>query len=140
VPRPTHARRGAAAVEFALTLPLYLVLIGAVFEYGWYLNQLTSVVHSAREGVRYAVTIDQDDNPETEAVNQTTAVLEGLGIDCSGGASCSITGTTSTAGSVDTLTVNVSVEYDPIAAGLIPSPPTLQTSFTMALEDQSDES
>lgn len=140
MPRHTHARRGAAAVEFALTLPIYLVMIGAVFEYGWYLNQLTSVVHSAREGVRYAVTIDQDDNPETEAINQTTAVLEGLGIDCSGGSSCTITATTSGAGSVDTLTISVLVDYTPIAAGLIPAPSTLQTNYTMALEDQSDES
>ena len=44
--------RGAAAVEFALVLPLLLLLLGGIIDFGFALNTQISLTHAAREGVR----------------------------------------------------------------------------------------
>jgi hypothetical protein len=52
----TKANRGATAVEFALVLPLLLLILFSIIEYGWYLTNtmvLTNAVSSAaRAGVQ----------------------------------------------------------------------------------------
>jgi Flp pilus assembly protein TadG len=47
--------RGAALVEFALVLPLLVVLIFGIMESGWLFAQLTETRNAAREGARLAV-------------------------------------------------------------------------------------
>lgn len=55
-PRPQVRRRGAgqALVEFALILPLFLLLIFAIIDFGYYMFVSISVSHAARAGVRLA--------------------------------------------------------------------------------------
>lgn len=48
-------QRGASMVEFALVLPLLLVLVFGVMEAGWLFAQLTETRNAAREGARLAV-------------------------------------------------------------------------------------
>ena len=50
-----HKReRGQALVEFALVLPVLLVLLCGIIDFGWlYYNQIT-LNNAAREGARYA--------------------------------------------------------------------------------------
>ena len=63
---PTSDDRGAAAVEFALVLPLLLLLLGGIIDFGFALNTQISLTHAAREGVRhYAI---------HESVNEAEAV------------------------------------------------------------------
>ena len=45
--------RGATAVEFALVLPLLFIVLFAIIDFGWVLNQQLSVTAAAREGSRY---------------------------------------------------------------------------------------
>jgi len=48
-------RRGQAMVEFALVLPILLLLLCGIIDFGWlYYNQIT-LNNAAREGARYAV-------------------------------------------------------------------------------------
>ena len=49
-------RRGGALVETALVLPLMLLFLLGIMEYGRYFFILQLVTNSAREGCRYAVT------------------------------------------------------------------------------------
>lgn len=58
---PPMARRravardgGAAAVEFALVLVLFLTLVFGIIQYGYYFLQANSAEHAAREGARLA--------------------------------------------------------------------------------------
>ena len=47
-------RRGVELVEFALVLPIMLVLLLAVMEAGWLVKSQLTISNAAREGVRYA--------------------------------------------------------------------------------------
>ena len=47
--------RGAALVEFAVVLPLFVVLIFGVMEAGWLFAQQVEIRNAAREGARLAV-------------------------------------------------------------------------------------
>lgn len=54
--RRAHARRrGAALVETAVILPLCLLFLFGIFEYGRYLMMLHLAHNATREGARYAV-------------------------------------------------------------------------------------
>ena len=57
--RVEHKERGAAMVEFALILPLLIVLVFGIIEFGRAFNANISLTHAAREGAReYAITQD----------------------------------------------------------------------------------
>lgn len=44
--------RGAAAIEFALVLPILVFLVMGILEYGWLLNGSIAIRSAAREGAR----------------------------------------------------------------------------------------
>jgi len=52
-------RRGATAVETALVLPLVIVFLFGILEYGRYLMTLQVLQNAAREGAHYALTHTQ---------------------------------------------------------------------------------
>jgi Flp pilus assembly protein TadG len=49
-----RSKKGAAAVEFALILPILLLLVMGILEFGRVLHTYLVVVNAAREGARYA--------------------------------------------------------------------------------------
>jgi Flp pilus assembly protein TadG len=51
--RPSD-ERGAVAVEFALLVPLLVVLLFAIIEFGLVMAKVVTYVSAAREGARYA--------------------------------------------------------------------------------------
>jgi len=52
---------GASLVEFAILLPLLILLVLGIIEFGWLLGLNNDVRHGAREGARYAA-VDGGDN------------------------------------------------------------------------------
>jgi Flp pilus assembly protein TadG len=52
--RRLQGDRGAQVVEFALIVPIVLVLIGAVIQFGFMFNAQVTVTQAAREGARFA--------------------------------------------------------------------------------------
>lgn len=128
-------RRGASAVEFALTLPIVMLIISAVLDYGWFLAQDANVLHAVREGARVGVAVPLDDGPDTAAINHTTQILEVMGIGC--GSGCEVTATIGTTATLDVMTVRAVIPYDPLL-GIVPVPVELRSELTMALEEQSD--
>jgi hypothetical protein len=48
-----RSENGAAAVEFALLLPLLLFIVFALVDLGWIFNQQLALTSAAREGVRH---------------------------------------------------------------------------------------
>jgi Flp pilus assembly protein TadG len=68
-----HARRGAAMVEMALVLPLFLLLVLGVIEFGRAMMIANLVTNAAREGARMAVL---DGSTNTEVNNAVEAFLQ----------------------------------------------------------------
>ena len=56
---------GAAAVEFAFILPILVLLVGGIIDFGFMFNAQVSLTHAAREGVRVEAIGTGD--PETAA-------------------------------------------------------------------------
>lgn len=54
------SQNGATAVEFAIVLPLMVLLIFAMVEFGLYLFNRQVITNAAREGARYGVVARED--------------------------------------------------------------------------------
>ncbi len=134
--RRRSAQRGAAAIEFALVLPILIAIIVAIMDYGWFFTENSRVVAATREGVRLGVTYatDETPTPQTAAANRINEVLTDYGFDTS-----SATVTTEYVGTApeQMLRVTVTLPYEPLV-GMIPValPPNLNGSMTMLLELQ----
>jgi Flp pilus assembly protein TadG len=69
----SHPRdRGAVAVEFALVLPLLLLIVFGIIDFGRALNAQITLTQAAREGARLAAVGNAD------VVGQTRAAATGL--------------------------------------------------------------
>ena len=56
----SHKARGQSLVEFALVLPLFLVLVMGIFDLGLAVFSYNSITNAAREGARLAI-VNQDE-------------------------------------------------------------------------------
>jgi Flp pilus assembly protein TadG len=131
-------RRGASAIEFALTLPVMITIFSVIVEYGWYFFQQSATLGAVRDGVRYGVTIDPSSgDPDVEAISRSRTVLEGYGISCpTEGTACAVSAVIDSSSSTwDSMTVVITREYTPLL-GLIPTPTTVGAQMTMLLEVQ----
>jgi hypothetical protein len=73
---------GAAAVEFAIVLPVLILLVFGIVEFGFVFNRWITMTHSAREGVRvYSLT---GDAAEGELAGEAAAPDLGGGVACTG--------------------------------------------------------
>lgn len=71
-----RGEKGAALVEFAVLMPLLLLLVLGMVEFGWKFGQFNDVRHAVREGARFAA-VDGGSNAEIEA--RVCAALDLLG-------------------------------------------------------------
>lgn len=96
--------RGAAAVEFALVLPVLLVLVLGIVEFGRAYYYQTTVSGAAREGVRVMAL----ENDAAQATSTTQSNLAAFGVT---GAGVSISPSTCTTGTDVTVTVTYPMGY-----------------------------
>lgn len=61
-----RGERGAAAVEFALIVPLLAMIVFGIVDFGWAINRDTMVNNAAREGAREGAL-----NPDAAAIDST---------------------------------------------------------------------
>lgn len=72
------SERGAAAIEFALLLPVLVMILVGVFEFGLAYNNYLAVTHAAREGARMAAVGAYDEaavRQDAYPVNPTSVAL-----------------------------------------------------------------
>lgn len=62
--------RGASLVEFAMVMPLLLMLLFGVIEFAWLFSQNLDVRHGAREGARL-VAVNYPDGPQSPTPTPT---------------------------------------------------------------------
>ncbi|MDO5865652.1 MULTISPECIES: TadE/TadG family type IV pilus assembly protein [Paenarthrobacter] len=79
--KPKKNERGAVAVEMALLLPVLLLILIGVIEFGRALNVQVSLTEAAREGARYAAVHYQEGGLNVSGKALAAAPsLSGLGV------------------------------------------------------------
>jgi Flp pilus assembly protein TadG len=118
-----RGERGQATIELALTLPLLLLVVLGVFDFGLMFQRFEVVTNAAREGARLAVLTSQYNTAAAQQRALDYLASGGItdgGVGCNAGTAGSLCvtvtpGTTTIAGTSPALTVNemvVSVQYD----------------------------
>lgn len=112
--RNQQGDRGAALIEFAIILPILLVLLFGIMEASWAFAQVNDVRHGAREGARLAA-VDHG-----SAATIRTEVCDRM--DRSGASSIAVSFAPITGAGVrgDTGQINVSLTYSSLTGFLDP--------------------
>lgn len=117
----TRRRRGANAIEFAFVLPVLLLVLIGILDWGWYMYRWMNFELAANRGARIASgTID---DPGGAAVDAACATLEAYGTDCTDVVRYEVPGgTLEPAGRVV-----LEAPFDPLI-GFVPTPTVLRAS------------
>lgn len=100
-------QKGQALVEFALILPILLILVMAILQFGMMLNSYLTIENASREGARAGI-VGSSDVEIKQLIISTSPRLNPQNL------TVSITPDETVRKSGDTLTVNVSYNYEPI--------------------------
>ena len=112
----SRRRRGQALVEFALVVPLFLLLLAAMIDFGLGLNASISVSNAAREGARLGA-VDAISADIVSRVNSMMAPFPGVPTSVTatcthaGGGTCTLDNAVTKPGSGDSVIVTVSFNY-----------------------------
>jgi Flp pilus assembly protein TadG len=112
----SRRRRGQALVEFALVVPLFLLLLAAMIDFGLGLNASISVSNAAREGARLGA-VDAISADIVSRVNSMMAPFPGVPTSVTatcthaGGGTCTLDNAATKPGSGDSVIVTVSFNY-----------------------------
>lgn len=127
-----RAERGAAIIEFAIVLPLLLLIILGTVEFGWLMGQNNDVRHGAREAARLAAT-------DTGTVAGMGATACGA-MDLASGPTVTFTdsptGRNGTQGTVAVSMPVVSITNFPVISAMLPA--SLNSEVKFRLEQDSD--
>lgn len=124
-------RRGQSLVETALVLPIILLILTGIIDFGLLFNNYLVVSNASREGARSAAIGSTDDQIRT-VVGTVAASLDSSRL------TVTIT-PDQTVGRSTGVAVAVTVQYQynmitPIIAAIVPGPFQLQTTTTMRCE------
>ena len=130
--RALHARRGAAAIETALILPVLLALFGGTVDTAWFLYQRNALVDAAQAAARAGAVTGSQVEFATDASAAAASRLSAEGIDPS---AVTVTAEQST-GSTTMITVTLTMPFAPVV-GLVPLPESLSASASAHYENTS---
>ncbi|HEY2731765.1 MAG TPA: TadE/TadG family type IV pilus assembly protein [Polyangia bacterium] len=142
-PAPIRLRRatsrGGAAVEFALVLPIFLAVLFAIIDYGWFFYQRFTLAAAVRDGLHFGAAFPMSSDPCAKAVQQAKddLSLSGSPINplnvnwnsCLGGASYSGTSPH------QFLTMTASMNFTPLV-GFVKLPTQMSLQMSTLLEIQ----
>lgn len=123
-------KKGQAIVEMALILPLLLLLILGMIDFGRVMNAYLIANHASREGARQAA-VGKSDSEIVGIINLTTTSLDSSTININ----ISPQASDRTRGTEAQVTVSCQVEIiTPLVSSVIPNPFVIQTSTSMRVE------
>ncbi len=136
---PRAGQRGAAAVEMALVLPLFLIIVFGIMEFGVILFDKAMVTNASREGARRGVVFGYPDRPSDEEIeNVALDYCQTHLVSLGGGTGPTASVTRAGTGAGDSLTVTVTYDYNflvlPGFMTALTGPLTLQGVSVMRLE------
>jgi Flp pilus assembly protein TadG len=120
---------GQALVEFAIVLPLLLLILFGIFDFGRIILDSFIINEAARDAARYA-SAGASDSAVVQVVNQDCALLDTskLGVTIVPAAAARVSGGTVT------VTVTYPVSFDPFLSFLTSGPFNLTGQTTMRVE------
>ena len=77
-------RRGAAAVEFGLILPVLLLILFGILDFGWVFHQHGILTRTLRDGCRAGAVVAATGDPVTTATTAISAGVTSAGFACGG--------------------------------------------------------
>ncbi len=77
--RKEKGQRGQAMVEFALVLPLLLIITFIIIDFGFAFSQWVIITNATREGARLGATGKSADLVATRTIDASNGTLEGAG-------------------------------------------------------------
>ncbi len=130
--RREQGRRGSAAIEFGFWLPIVMVMLSGIIDFGWYMARSEIVMRAARDGARQGAAVQNTADAESEANAQANDSLAALNYP-----GCTVTTTTDVdANDLEWLETSVSCPFDPLI-GIAPGlPGNIGYQFMMYLELQ----
>ena len=133
--RRSAGESGAAAVEFAVVLPVFVALLLGIVDFGWFFFHEVTIANAAREGARTGVTHAPGDAEDgiTAAVARAREYLETSGVSC--GETCSVVATDVGTSPELLLEVTIQYPYTPLV-GFIPTPAQIEARSSMRYEVQ----
>jgi Flp pilus assembly protein TadG len=88
-----RTRRGGNAIEFALTMPVFVMLIFSCIEFGYFFFMTSLIEDATRQGCRIGSTVSMEASPDAISTAQTNieSLLETkLGQPCDGENQCTV--------------------------------------------------
>jgi Flp pilus assembly protein TadG len=132
-----RSREGSNAVEFALVMPVFILLIFGMMEFSWAFFVRSGVINSLRSGTRDGSVVHPDDDPAAFAEAQIEANLLLYTIDCDDlNTTCQVTCALSGSAPTEQLDCDIEVNYEPLMGGLVIAPSDLYANTSMVLELQ----
>ncbi len=138
--RKSRRNRGLVTVEAALLMPLLLLLVFGVIEYGWMFLKASQVTDAARRGARDAilsavVTDAQVADPSLDPAPPAVTILREAGIPVKSDTITVPTGVMPGTGQLVTVVVTVPYQdVDLLHLPFLPKPRTLRASVSMLKE------
>lgn len=85
--RERPSEEGAAALEFALVLPLLMVILVGIISYGWMMSFRQAMSQAAAEGARHVAVSPSAGSSSTvaDAIAIVNDALESYGVECGDG-------------------------------------------------------
>ena len=132
--RKLSRQSGVSAVEFGLVLPLLLVLLLGLIDYGWVFFVRLNMTNAAREGARVGVTREDPAVARDAAESAARNYLAAAGI-----STVNTVSATEPDGSADahvkvTVTVSEAAGTFRPLVGFVPTPPSMMVSAQMRWE------
>lgn len=129
-PRPRRAERGQALVEFTIVLPVLLMILFAIFQFGIAYSDSIQVTNAARAGARSALTARNKTTGTSDAIAAAKASTWSLAED---EMSVDVTPAAPWTGG-DLVTVTVRYPYSISLLGVVVADGTLSDTSTARVE------
>jgi Flp pilus assembly protein TadG len=131
-----RGQEGSAAVEFAIVLPILLILLAGFFDFGWLFYWQHTVTNASRAGARYAIQVKlvggvptpYTDAEITNLVRDNFGANLGVTVDKTGG---------NNPGAPRSVTVTKTVDWfflNYLQSHGVPLPTTVHNKTTMTME------
>ncbi len=131
-----RSRRGAQAIEFALGLPIMVMLVSGTVDLSWYLHLKHGVVNVAGQAARAGAAVDPEDT-NLSPVQVAQGVASDAWTQSYGQGTLNVSAQTSGVAPDRMLTVTASLDFSEARLiGFLPAPATVQHVAVMRLDSQ----